>query len=122
MRVPGLSVPASAALSGAPAGLLERVTGLARVQSVLAAEPRVRAAVLGLGGAPASAEVAGQITVRVEFLVQWDNERVPRAQSLALFEALASAEKTLHANPGRHGEVPAFEVDSTLRFFARHLG
>jgi dienelactone hydrolase len=88
----------------------------------VAAEPRVRAAVLGLGGALASAGAAARITVPVEFLVQWDDERVPRAQSLALFDALASAEKTLHANPGRHGEVPAFEVDSTLRFFARHLG
>jgi hypothetical protein len=47
---------------------------------------------------------------------------VPRTQSLALFDALASAEKTLHANPGKHMEVPLFEVDSTLRFFARHLG
>ena len=88
----------------------------------IAAEPRVRAAVLGLGGALASAEAAARITVPVEFLVQWDDERVPRAQSLALFDALASAEKTLHANPGKHMEVPAFEVDSTLRFFARHLG
>jgi dienelactone hydrolase len=88
----------------------------------VAAEPRVRAAVLGLGGALASAEEAARITVPVEFLVQWDDERVPRAQSLALFDALASAEKTLHANPGKHGEVPAFELDSTLRFFARHLG
>jgi hypothetical protein len=59
----------------------------------------------------------------VQFLVQWDDERVPRAQSLALFDALASAEKTLHANPGKHGaEIPAFELDSALRFFARHLG
>jgi dienelactone hydrolase len=88
----------------------------------VAAEPRVRAAVLGLGGALASAGAAARITVPVEFLVQWDDERVPRAQSLALFDALASAEKTLHANTGRHGEVPAFELDSTLRFFARHLG
>jgi dienelactone hydrolase len=87
----------------------------------VAAEPRVRAAVLGLGGALASAEAAAQITVPVEFLMQWDDERVPRAQSLALFDALASAEKTLHANPGKHAEVPAFELDSTLRFFARHL-
>ncbi len=87
----------------------------------VAAEPRVRAAVLGLGGALASAGAAARITVPVEFLVQWDDERVPRAQSLALFDALASAEKTLHANPGKHGEVPAFEADSTLRFFARHL-
>ena len=88
----------------------------------VAAEPRVRAAVLGLGGAEVSAEAAARITVPVEFLVQWDDERVPRAQSLTLFDALASAEKTLHANPGKHGEVPAFEIDSTLRFFARHLG
>jgi dienelactone hydrolase len=88
----------------------------------VAVEPRVRAAVLGLGGALASARAAAQITVPVEFLVQWDDERVPQAQSLALFDALASAEKTLHANPGKHGDVPAFETDSTLRFFARHLG
>jgi dienelactone hydrolase len=88
----------------------------------VAAEPRVRAAVLGLGGPLASAEAAARITVPVEFLMQWDDERVPRAQSLALFEAFASAEKTLHANPGKHAELPAFEDDSTLRFFDRHLG
>ncbi|WP_166351440.1 alpha/beta hydrolase [Phytoactinopolyspora limicola] len=88
----------------------------------IAAEPRVRAAVVGLGGALASAEAAARITVPVEFLVQWDDERAPRAQSLALFDALASTEKTLHANPGRHAEIPAFELDSALRFFLRHLG
>jgi dienelactone hydrolase len=88
----------------------------------VAAEPRIRAAVLGLGGAMASAEAAARISVPVEFLVQWDDERVPRAQGLALFDALASPEKSLHANPGKHGEVPAFELDSSLRFFARHLG
>jgi dienelactone hydrolase len=88
----------------------------------VAAEPRVRAAVLGLGGALASAEAAARITVPVEFLMQWDDERIPRAQGLALFEAFASAEKTLHANPGKHGDVPAFEVDSTVRFFTRHFG
>ncbi|MEU9999231.1 alpha/beta hydrolase [Streptomyces sp. NPDC050848] len=87
----------------------------------VAAEPRVRAAVLGLGGALATAEAAARITVPVEFLVQWDDERVPRDQSLALFDALGSAEKTLHANPGRHGEIPGFELDSAVRFFARHL-
>ena len=39
----------------------------------------------------------------VESLVQWDDERLPRAQSLAVFDALASAEKTLHANPASTG-------------------
>lgn len=57
----------------------------------------------------------------MQFLVQWDDERVPRAHSLALFDVLGSAEKTLHANPGKHGEVPAFGLDCALRFFIRHL-
>lgn len=87
----------------------------------VAAEPQVRAAVLGLGSALASAGEAARITVPVRFLVQWDDERVPRALSLALFDALGTAEKTLHANPGKHGEVPPVELDGALRFFARHL-
>lgn len=87
----------------------------------VAAEPRVHAAVLGLGGALASAEDAARITVPIEFLLQWDDERVPRAQGLALFDAFASAKKTLHANPGKHAEIPAYELDSTVRFFTRHL-
>ena len=87
----------------------------------VAAEPRVRAAVLGLNGAEISAEDAGRITVPLEFLVQWDDERVPRAESLALFDAFASTEKTLHANPGRHAELPRFETESSVLFFARHL-
>jgi len=46
-----------------------------------------------LHGAETSAEAPAQITVRVEFLVQWDDEKVPRAASLALFDVFASAEK-----------------------------
>ncbi|GAB7036309.1 MULTISPECIES: alpha/beta hydrolase family protein [Catenuloplanes] len=87
----------------------------------VAAEPRVRAAVLGLGGALASAAEAARITVPVEFLVQWDDERVPRDQALALFDALGSAEKSLHANPGPHATIPPYETESNLRFFRRHL-
>ena len=41
---------------------------------------------------------------------------------LALFDAFASKEKTLHANAGKHKELPRFEADSATRFFARHLG
>ncbi|MFF7888663.1 alpha/beta hydrolase [Streptomyces sp. NPDC020794] len=88
---------------------------------LIAAEPRVRVAVLGLLGVRGLTEDAARITVPVQFLVQWGDQLVLRDQCLALFGALASAEKTLHANPGRHGDVPSFEVDSSLRFFARHL-
>ncbi|MEU4389441.1 alpha/beta hydrolase [Kribbella sp. NPDC023855] len=87
----------------------------------VAAEPRVRAAVLGLFGALASAEDAARITVPVEFLIQWDDDRVPRHESLALFNAFTSPEKTLHANPGNHAEIPHYELDSTLSFLTRHL-
>jgi dienelactone hydrolase len=87
----------------------------------VAAEPRVRAAVLGLAGSPGLAATAARITVPVQFLVQWDDERIPRDQSLAVFEALGSAEKTLHASPGSHMDLPRSEADDSLRFFARQL-
>lgn len=89
---------------------------------LLAAEPRIRAAVLGLLGVHGLVEDAARVTVPVQFLVQWDDQLVPRDQGLALFDALASPEKTLHSNPGGHGDVPPFEIDSSLGFFARHLG
>jgi hypothetical protein len=46
---------------------------------------------------------------------------VERESSLALFDAFASSEKTLHANAGPHQGVPRFEVESNERFFIRHL-
>lgn len=89
---------------------------------LVAAEPRIGAAVIGLLGVTGLAETAAKITVPVRFLLQWDDTRVRRDQALALFDALGSAEKTLHANPGDHGDIPDFETDSALRFFTRHLG
>ena len=105
-----------------PVGYWGVSMGSAFGMPLVAAEPRVRAAVLGLQGAPVLAEPAAQLTVPVQFLLQWDDELIPRAQSLALFDAIGSAEKTLHANPGGHGDLPGSETDDSLRFFARHLG
>jgi dienelactone hydrolase len=86
-----------------------------------AAEPRISAAVFGLAGGETLTRAAARTTVPVEFLLQWDDEVVPRDEGLALFGAFASTEKTLHASPGGHTGVPAFELDSSARFFARHL-
>jgi pimeloyl-ACP methyl ester carboxylesterase len=89
-----------------------------------AAEPRISAAVFGLAGPGyrgALAEAAARIAIPVEFLLQWDDELIPREDGLALFGAFGSAEKTLHANPGRHHDVPLFELDSSARFLTRHL-
>jgi hypothetical protein len=67
-------------------------------------------------------DIAARITIPVEFVLQWDDEGHPRDSVMKLFDALGSAEKSLHANPGSHFGVPSFEIDSSIRFFARHLG
>jgi len=87
-----------------------------------AAEPRIAAAVFGCLGHESLTEAAAQITVPIEFLLQWDDEHVERQSGLALFDAFASKEKSLHANAGGHVYMPRFEMDSATRFFARHLG
>ena len=89
---------------------------------LVAVEPRITAAAFGQHWPDVLADKANQITIPVEFDMQWDDEHVPRAAGLALFGAFASTEKTLHANAGRHKELPRFEADSAVRFLARHLG
>jgi pimeloyl-ACP methyl ester carboxylesterase len=86
-----------------------------------AAEPRINAAIFGALGHESLTDAAGHVTVPVQFLLQWDDELVGRQSGLALFDAFASTEKTLHANSGTHLQVPRFELDSSARFFVRHL-
>ncbi|MFI9162492.1 alpha/beta hydrolase [Kitasatospora aureofaciens] len=88
----------------------------------VAAEPRITAAVFGQHWPDVLAGHAEQITIPIEFDLQWDDEHISREEGLALFDAFASAEKSLHVNSGKHKELPRFEVDSAVRFFARHLG
>jgi dienelactone hydrolase len=92
----------------------------------IASEPRITAAVLGLNGLingnQAMAGPAARITIPVEFVLQADDELVPRDAGIALFDAFGSAEKTLHVNPGGHLGIPMFERDSWERFYLRHLG
>ncbi|HET9956906.1 MAG TPA: dienelactone hydrolase family protein [Polyangiaceae bacterium] len=92
----------------------------------IASEPRVKAAALGLVGAYGAdhplLQAARRITIPVEFVMQWDDTFVPREDALTLFAAFASSEKSLHANPGDHADVPAFERTSRENFFVRHFG
>ena len=108
--------------AGGPVGFWGIMQGTGIGVPLTAVEPRISAAVFGCLGHESLAEAAARITVPVEFLLQWDDEQVDRRSGLALFDAFASREKTLHANAGGHGEVPRFEADSAARFFARHLG
>ncbi|HEX3591031.1 MAG TPA: alpha/beta hydrolase, partial [Pseudonocardiaceae bacterium] len=87
-----------------------------------ATEPRITAAIFGGGFfvSEAMIEAARRITVPVQFLLPWDDEYVDRRSTLALFDAFASKEKTLHANPGDHRTVRWLGVDD--EFLPRHLG
>ena len=87
-----------------------------------AVEPRITAAIFGGGffAYAALIEAARRITVPVQFLLPWDDEHVNRQSALALFDAFASTEKTLHANPGDHRTIRWIGIDK--EFLARHLG
>ncbi|MEU8873768.1 alpha/beta hydrolase [Streptomyces javensis] len=105
-----------------PVGYFGLNMGTAIGVPLVAADPRITAAVFGIFWHESLAGTAQRITIPIEFVLQWDDEHIPRQSGLALFDAFASEEKTLHANAGRHKEVPRFEADSAVRFFARHLG
>lgn len=66
-------------------------------------------------------EEARQVTIPLQFLMQWDDEGMARQPVLDLFDAFGTREKTLHANLGGHAGVPWFEADDAARFFTRHL-
>jgi pimeloyl-ACP methyl ester carboxylesterase len=107
---------------GGPVGYFGLNMGTAIGIPFVAAEPRITAAVLGqFWYSEPLAELANRISIPIEFVLQWDDQHIPRQSGLALFDAFASKEKSLHANAGAHKEVPRFEVDSAVRFFARHL-
>jgi dienelactone hydrolase len=94
---------------------------------LVAAEPRITAAVLGLWGyaaatdPPSVAEAARQITIPLVFLLQWDDELYPREGGLALFDLLASRRKTLRASPGMHMEIPPAAIADGVRFLSDEL-
>jgi pimeloyl-ACP methyl ester carboxylesterase len=112
--------------SGGPVGYWGVSMGTAIGVPFVAQEPRIVAAVFGLAGlrpdATEMAAAARKISIPVEFVFQWDDAVAQREHGIALFDAFASTEKSMHINPGGHMEIPAFEGDSWERFFVRHLG
>lgn len=93
---------------------------------LVAAEPRISVAVLGLMGmtGPTRERIATdapEVRCPILFLVQWDDELFTRPSSLSLFDAIGSVDKRLHAHTGRHGEVPAEAFAASERFLSRHL-
>jgi dienelactone hydrolase len=88
---------------------------------LVAAESRIRAAVLGLMGltGPTQARIgrdAPNVRCSVLFLVQWDDELFSRQSAMDLFEAIGSEDKRMYAHPGSHGAIPAeaFRLSGTF--------
>ena len=94
---------------------------------LVATLPDVKAAVLGLlgttkAGGPFAERIlkdAAGITCPVLFLMQLEDELFPRDGYLAVFDALASPDKRIHANPGLHPEVPGEEIAASFDFITR---
>lgn len=115
-----------AVLGSAPVGWWGLSMGTVLGLPVVAAEPRISVAVLGLMGiaGPTKKRLvhdAALVRCPVLFLVQWDDELVPRDRAFELFSALDTPDKRLHANPGSHVEVPVEEFRASEQFLAGTL-
>ncbi len=96
---------------------------------LVAAEPRIEVAVLGLMGVTGPTErfrqqirsAALAIRCPVFFVMQLEDELFTREQYLELFDAFASTDKRLHANPGLHPQVPVEELDFSVEFLRGRL-
>lgn len=96
---------------------------------LLASEIDFVASVIGLCGTTGAGRSArerlladaAKIAHPVCFIMQLEDELFPRDGYLALFDALASDDKRMHANPGLHPEVPAEEVGFAFEFLAARL-
>jgi pimeloyl-ACP methyl ester carboxylesterase len=96
--------------------------------SLIAGDGRIQAAVLGLMHAdwpsPPGTRIradAARLTCPVLFLVNWDDQRVPRLRAFELFDLIGSVDKRLHAYPGDHAELPKEAMTASVAFLARNL-
>ena len=115
-----------AVLGAGPVGWWGLSMGTILGLPLVAAEPRISVAVLGLMGitGPTKDRLrtdAASVQCPVLFLVQWDDELFKRERALELFSALGTPDKRLHANPGGHVQVPVEEFRASLDFLAGRL-
>src|SRR4029078_9945338 len=87
-----------------------------------AADPRITAAIFGAGFFVYDDLLAAArpIPVPIQYLVPWDDQFVTRESAFELFDAFATEEKTLHANPGDHRRIRWIGLDE--EFLPRPLG
>ena len=94
----------------------------------LATRSDVVVAALGLLGEtealPITTHIKGlaeKVTCPLYYMVQLDDESFSSEGSVAMFQALGSANKRMHANPGLHAAIPIDEVGYLIQFMLDHL-
>lgn len=120
---PLLDLPGYAEL---PVGYIGVSMGTAYGIPLLATEPRVRAAAIGLWSTTyaASDHLAGfaaRMQCDVWFTQQWNDEFFDREGTLALFDAIGSHDKRLVAYPGPHHELEGERLADAVAFVAGRL-
>lgn len=89
---------------------------------LVASEPRISAAILGLNGdVPLMRAYAPDVTCPVLYVMNLDDHFMSRESCLALFDALGSTDKRLLGFPGDHGENLDQALPDWARFFADRL-
>jgi dienelactone hydrolase len=92
---------------------------------ILASEPRIRAAVLGLFSLAEPGRLmrkyAPQVRCPIFFIQQLHDEIHPASRIRALYDLLASTEKELHSSPGAHIEVPQPVFEHAYDFLGKQL-
>jgi dienelactone hydrolase len=97
---------------------------------LVANEPRIVAAVLGLFGLfeegttvpKGFGDGARKIKAPLIFVFQRDDALMTLKNGTDLYDAFGSKEKTMHINPGGHTEIPVSERQVWKPFFVNHLG
>jgi predicted esterase len=112
-------VPAVLAEHADPVGFWGLSQGARVGLPLLAAEPRIAAAVLGLADGPITS--APLVTAPVLFYVQADDDLVSPDACRALFDALGPADKTLVEHPGGHLDLPRTTVEDSATWLDEKL-
>jgi pimeloyl-ACP methyl ester carboxylesterase len=89
---------------------------------LVASEPRITVAVLGLNGAvPMMMKHAPDVRCRVLYIHNLDDQFGQTETGLELFDALGTDDKRFHAFPGGHGDIPLDEVEYCAFFLSEAL-